>query len=474
MDTVLSGLERVRKDPVNESPDQRDMREAYMRMGSALMELGRIPDAAYYLELSHDLASKELAAQPDNDLLRERLAVACTWLGTLKQRTPGELQKSFKYYEMSIQLRELIALRGDNERQQLNSRLRPEVRFFSAVIKTNLAESYSRVGLIHYFQQDSARAEGYILKSLALREEVLREQDVRYLGWLFATSPSGPHTLTEWRLAPALAAAYPLPNSNAWESTQNTARMYHLLGEIYFRLNNREKSSVYYEKASMLREMAILADPRNFRLRGDLAQFYDYYGKMNLALGEPKAGVKQLDLSIELFRELLRVDKSVEYKANLAIALYHRGQAAERFQDAAGARKYFAECLAIREALANADPKNNTWQMDLMLVLAHQGQVSRAVKMAEELANGPLKRDRNVPFTEARCYAQCAAVSGDKATDVEAFQKKALLALQAALAAGFKDLVSLESEPDLDSLRSLSAFKEMVDKLRTAAEAAVN
>jgi eukaryotic-like serine/threonine-protein kinase len=473
LETALAGLDRVANKSGTESKMQRIMADAYLKMGIVLTEFNRSKEAGNYFERCYALTKEELAKQPDNDLLKERLALACTFLGELKLKAPRDVQKTFEYYEQAFALREDIARRPEAQRQGFNSRLRPEERLRAATIKTNLSEGYTRVGLLHYFQQDSATAEPYILKSLALREQLARELAVRYAAFTLGACSFGSIDPVGQMLVLSSSIEMPGQYQGAWEMLQHTARNYHLIGEIYFRLKNFEKSKTFYEKCRLIREAASAADPNDYKLKGDMGQFFDYYGKVDLGLGDPKDALKQFDRSIALMREVESLDnKNVEYKVNLALSLYDRGQAALRVGDRAGAKKYFAECLEIREKLSVADPGNGAMRMDLMLVLPHCGQVERGARIAEELKQGPPKKDRGVLFNIARCYAQCMAASSGLAR--ERFQEQSLNSLKESLAAGLKDSTSLEVEPDLDPLRGLAQFKAIVDRLKSTPVANAN
>ena len=467
LETALDGLDRVAKKAGTESKMQGMMADAYLKMGIVLNEFGKSKEAGNYFERCYDLTTAELRKHPDDDLLKERLALSFTFLGELKLKAPRDVQKTFEYYDEAFQLREDIAKRPEAERRELNKKLRPEDQLHSSGVKINLTEGYTRVGLLHYFEQDSAKAEPYIVKSLALREELVQEKAVRYavlsLGAhsFGCTDPMGQIVFLSSNLE------FPGFFRGTWEMLQHTARNYHLIGEIYFRLKNFDKSKVFYEKCRLVREAASLADDKDYKLKGDMGQFYDYYGKMDLGLGDPKDAILHFDRSIALMREVEALDnKNVEYKANLALSLYDRGQAAIRAGDQEGARRYFAECLQMREKLSGADQASGAMRIDLMLVLPHCGEVDRGASLAEVVKQGARKRDRGVHFNLARCYGQCAAASEGAVRG--RYQDQSLASLKDALAAGLKDLTLLEVEPDLDPIRALPPFQAIVDELKVS------
>jgi tetratricopeptide (TPR) repeat protein len=369
------------------------------------------------------------------------------------------MKKALSLYQEAVKLRTQVAQISPDELSEQNDRLMPSQRMQPFYIKLNLSESWTRVGLTHYFLGESAQAEGPILKSLALREELVTALLASEAAWLFTATPTG-------SAAPlAVAASAPWLSDLASEHSQNLARNYHLIGEIYFRLHNLEKSLVYYARCAAIREAALAAHPKDFRLRGDLGQFYEYYGTVHLCLGDTRQALPLYDRSLQLLRDVAAADKSVEFRKNLAAALYSRGMAARRMNDAAGAAKCFRECLQIRKELAANDPKNDRARMDLILVLPHCGEHEQAASLAEALRTGR-QSDRELLFIIARCYAQCAAAVPGATPLAARYEQMALVALQAAVAQGYSDLMMLQSAPDLDPVRGRPQFKELLEKAK--------
>ncbi len=359
LQTALDGLDRVAKTSGAASKMQSMMADAYLKMGFIMKEFSKSKDAATYFERCADLTKAELAKQPDNDFLKERLALACTQLGEMHLRAPRDVQKTLEYYEQAFRLREDIARRPDAERIKLNETMRPEERLRSSAIKVNLSEGYTRVATLHYFQQDSATAEPYVLKSLAVREELSREFAVRYAVFSLGAPAFGSTDPIGQMFHLSSTVEMPGQYRGTWEMLQHTARNYHLIGEIYFRLKNLAKSKAYYEKCRLVREAALEADPTDYKLKGDMGQFYDYFGNVDLGMNNPKDAIVHFDRSIALMRDVEALDpKNVEYKTNLALSLYDRGQASIRLGDRKGAAAFFAECLEIREKLCAGDTVN--------------------------------------------------------------------------------------------------------------------
>ena len=83
-----------------------------------------------------------------------------------------------------------------------------------------------------------------------------------------------------------------------------------------------------------------------------------------------------------------------------------------------------------------------------------------------------------------RCYALCTmAVSGPDARKIPAVEETKLREEYAASAAscfeqavanGFRNVVDIETDPDVDVIRTNPAFERALHKLRESAEPAVN
>jgi tetratricopeptide (TPR) repeat protein len=459
--TALDGLQRVASRAGGQSRIRWSMEDALARMGELSLQFGNSEEAYGYFQRRYEMTRADLDAEPGNARLTERVAMACVNLAEVSMSVRRDMKKALSLYQEAVELRTRVAqIRSDVLRRQ-NDRLLPSQRMWPFYIKLNLSESWTRVGLTHYFLGESAQAERPILKSLALREELVTGLLAGEAAWTLSATPTGSATLL------SVAASVPWLSELASEQVQNLARNYHLIGEIYFRLRNPEKSLVYYARCAAIREAALAAHPEDYRLRGDLGQFYEYYGTVHLCLGDPHQALPLYDRSLQLLREVAAADPSVEYRRNLAAALYSRGTAARRMNDAAGADECFRECLRIRDELAAKDPGNDRARMDLILVLPHCGKHVQAASLAETLRAGR-RNDRELLLVIARCYAQCAAaVFGD--TPVAAgYEQEALESLRAAVAQGYSDVVVLESAPDLDPVRGRPEFKTLLEKVRSA------
>jgi serine/threonine protein kinase len=464
LQTAMDGLKRVANRAGMEGKMQRSMEDAYFRMGELATEFGESEEALGYFERRHAMTKDDLAAEPNNALLKERLAMACLSLGQFYTDVRREPKNSFEPYQECLKLRQQVAELTDAEIRRQNEELKPDERLQRLAIRLNLSEAHTRVGLTYYFLNEPAQAEPHLVSSLALREALLSELQVSEVCWSLIPNPLAPQTLL------AIVAREQNQIEGIGEQRQNLARNYHLIAEIYFKLRNLQKSLAYYAKCAAVREAELAANPKDFRLKGDLGQFYEYYGNVHLQLGDPLEAVPFYDSAIRLIREVSELDKSVVFKHNLAIALYSRGLAAVRMNDVVGAESFFKDCLRIREELAAKDPTNYRRKINLMLVLPHCGKHVDAAQLAESLRDGR-EKNRDFLFDAAKCYAQCASASSKDAVLRPRYQQAALAALEACVAQGYKDSLTLETSPDLDPLRQTAEFKRLLQDVKSRAEA---
>jgi hypothetical protein len=111
--------------------------------------------------------------------------------------------------------------------------------------------------------------------------------------------------------------------------------------------------------------------------------------------------------------------------------------------------------------------------MDLMLALSHCGKHERAAAMAEEIRLGK-EKDPELLLNVGYCYAQCAAVAGIDSGLKNQYEQKAVTAVQTAIKHGYKDLTTLETEPDLDPIRKNPDFGKLLTQLKAKAAVAQN
>src|SRR5262249_965412 len=152
-----------------------------------------------------------------------------------------------------------------------------------------------------------------------------------------------------------------------------------------------------------------------------------------------------------------------QIKKHLSRATYILGTAYLRLQNQDLAAKTYAQALQMRRAVAEKDPANLPKQKDYMANLARCGQTRAAARKAEEIRKKS-PQDVDTLLNLMRCYALCTmAVSGPDARETpavaetklrEEYAASAASCLEQAVANGFRNVVDIETDPDVDVIRT--------------------
>jgi hypothetical protein len=147
------------------------------------------------------------------------------------------------------------------------------------------------------------------------------------------------------------------------------------------------------------------------------------------------------------------------------MSLYRLGNLADLEKDANEARRAYQASLKIREDLAKTSKGNDRHQTQLILALAHAGQTARALELADRFSVEP-NLDRDLRVSLASCYAQVArATPPDQAEQIQSALDKAVRSVRAAVRDGFRDRIYLETDPDLEPIRSRDEFKQIIGEI---------
>jgi hypothetical protein len=167
----------------------------------------------------------------------------------------------------------------------------------------------------------------------------------------------------------------------------------------------------------------------------------------------------------ELQRKLYQHNPAnTEMRQALASSCYRLGTVAQRCGEAAQSQEQFRECLRLREGLAKEDPTNLYKQVELALAQARCGEHEKAAAVAEPLRKGAAK-DAGILYYLGCVYALCADAVQAPALR-EHYASEALATLRQAIAQGYNDRVSLETDPDLESLQPTPEYVELVKQLK--------
>lgn len=425
--TALEGLDKVANSDADSRLHGQSIAAAYMKMGNLFQQLGQ-SDKAYDQYLKCHAIIKSMAERDweGGEVSRDNLASTFSVLADMSRELKHDLRAALDYYQQAFDIR----------KELLSRPLKRPDKLDPTKLKGRFAESSTRVGITYLLLGEPARASEFFDRARAIRQELVDA---------------------------ALAGASANPEA-ARSCRLDLARTYNALAEIHFRARDWTATRADYAQALALNEAVYREEPAKPMYRWELANTLGNQGLFEARTGQLAEAKKNCDRCFAIMGELAGLDpNNANYQRSFGKAHYDLGMVARRQHDAGAAQKYDQKCLQIHEHLAEANPKNERRRIELMLVLPRCGQHARAASDADKLLSG--NPDREVLVEVAQCYAQCAgAVLADPALRA-AYTDKALDALARAVDQGYKDVVILETEPDLDAVRDDPRFRALLDRI---------
>jgi tetratricopeptide (TPR) repeat protein len=252
------------------------------------------------------------------------------------------------------------------------------------------------------------------------------------------------------------------PNNLAYKL--DVARSLLAIGDNSFRIDDKSTAIASFDECIGIIEDIYREKPKILMVKQELARASSLKGDFHLRSGENEKARTLYERALVLTKELVKSEpKKFDYQWDLGHAHYRLGLVALRAKDEGGGREQFESSLAVREKLATQDKDNDRRQMELMLPLAHCGKNTEAAAIAAKLLAGVT--DGELLIDVARCYAQCAAASSDEATR-QRYATDAIQTIEKSVKQGYRDVVYLSTEVDLDPLRPLEGFGQLLEGIR--------
>jgi serine/threonine-protein kinase len=427
---AIMGLKSLiaRMDANKDASNLRNLAYAHLKMGWLYRELGKIDLAYQEFQETHKLRESIARDDPNEEDARVQLATAWKDLGDVALYAKGAAEAR-EDYKQGLAIALDLAEHPRSDQPSLLDR------------KQVVADLYHKLGDI---ADGPMEAREYYLQAL-----------VRY---------------QEWRKAqPELA-----------DPINRVAFCYHDLAGASFRSRDLEAARRYFEECLKLREEYVKRRPKSVYPRLVLAFEHERLGGFYVREGQPERGKNSMLNALTRYDELVKEDpKNEETKRHLSRALYLLGTAYLRLHDTKLAEETYANALQMRRALAEKDAANLPKQKDYMVNLARCGFHEAATRKAEEIHKKSPK-DVDTLLNLMRCYALCrAAVGGPAPPTAEQAKLRDLYAaraanyLEQAIVNGCRDIIDVETDPDIDAIRNYPAFQRALDKLRQSVQPAV-
>jgi tetratricopeptide (TPR) repeat protein len=423
MQTALDGVQQVSKRGEGSTSQEATQAAVHMQMGQMFKQLGKGKEAMAEFRKVYEITKARVVVKQGNDASRRNLALVS--LADMEKEIGRDMQANLAHTLEALALWEDIDQHPKADEQGLGLTKKSEV-------KNGLGETNLRVGVTYTRLGDPARGTPYFRKALAIRRERSQEEPGN-LG----------HRLD---LARSLLA----------------------VGENSFRVGDTAAAFASFDESLGIVEDVFRQKPAILAVKQEFARANAMIGDYRLRAGETEKARPLFERALALTQDLVKADpKKFDYQWDLANAHYRLGLLAVRAKDEGGGRAQFESSRAVREKLAAQDKGNDRRQMELMLTLPHCGKPDEAAAIAAKLLAGVT--DAELLIDVARCYAQCAAGSpGDEALR-QRYTQEAIRALEKAVKQGYRDVVYLTTEVDLDPLRTEEGFGRVLEAARRSA-----
>jgi tetratricopeptide (TPR) repeat protein len=405
---------------------------ALQRHGDILREVGRTAEAEEKFQRAHVILSRMARESPHDPAANRNLAIILQRFGELAAAR-GDSANARKHNDEALQLRlKWVQLAPDSDDA-----------------KRALARSYAELGLLSLNAGDVAKAWEYYLASEKWQEAVSAEmlQD------------------TEFK--------------------RERTGLFSRLGDVSFKLGKGAEALKYARLAlDIRRPLAEGEKAPNIVARDDLAMSYIQMGDAHLLfLNDPAAARQAYEEALKLRKQLGEANpNSARVLGSQANAYYRVATACLRMGQAEEAGKLYQECLVIRKRLAEsrlgAEP---AVQINFSLVLARCGQHGEAAGKVDQLGGQEqIRKNPHLLYYIACVYALCSSADGQRsgsegATSLnpdlrQRYQDAAIRTLRQAMALGWKNLIDLQTDPDLDAIRQHPDYMALVAELQQARE----
>ncbi len=411
-------------------PD-RALASAHMIMGNILRDQNKNKEALEHYDKCRAVLEALYLANPDNDLAAANYAVILSVQGDFALGYRNAAAEAEKLYRQALALQEKsLAQRPEH----------PNLK--EAEIRRSIANSYQRLG------------------------EIL--------------SRSHPNDLTESRKLFAKAREQ-LELALSDENTQgNHLAMEQIcsrLGEMNERLDRPAGARQAYERCLEVRKKLAASAPANIHRQMEVLRMYGKIGDLCLFAGQADTAQHYYTEAVAANEALARRDNSLGPRRILSLNYYRLATAGLRLEAKPLADEYYRKCLDLRLSLQKQHPKDEGLQIDVMIAQGRCGFHRQAADVARQLCER-FPNDSNKLLHAACGYALCAfAVGAGKAEGAltaeerqlrQDYCSRAVEALRQAKKSGYNDPKNLQTEPDLDPIRSDQAFQALLREYTAA------
>jgi serine/threonine-protein kinase len=401
----------------------------HMRMGELMSRQGKVPEAERHYLAARDTSVRLVnAGDPQKDKARANHALALRMLGTISlKKRPPDVPAVLKYYDGAVKLQRQVL-----EQPQSGEIPPVEARQSLAATLLDLADVYRRT---QQFDQALAACE----ESLALWNEVVQQPGTTYTA----------------------------------SARQSLAEAHLLLGRVQARRGKDAEAERAMTDAVTAYRGMLEKDPGNVVIQVAAARAYRELGDFFLMRNRLKDAAPYHEWDLAISRGLLRTPEILTAQSDLSDVYYRSATLLLKGGDRAGAEDLYRKCLDLRATVAEVRTD------DLSVVRVANAQARCAMHLeATRTMNRILAGNAGklgAHLLGAMVFAICSdAVAGGRHDDELTPDEKALRQMYADRAvmliedlarAGYRDVVKLRTDPDLDGVRADPRFQAIISRL---------
>ncbi len=395
----------------------------YQQAGGLMDVFGNYDDAMRYFRQMDELAEALATSNPGQIEARRLLAISKQTIGQFEMDRRGDSKAALVHLNQNLELRrEFLAAKPSDDQA-----------------KRGVCNALGALGRVWLKLGDSGKATSYYNEEIKLRGEI----GAKLAGQV--------------------------------EFRREGAGLEEKLGDLYVSLGDQSAGSDRYDRALELRQGTARQNPGNDQAQRDVLLSFNKLGTFYLLHRKDPAKARDFsEKALDGFKKrLLAAPESVEAKQDLGATHYFVATAALRAGDRKSADVHYREFKKICEGLAG-NPKAELNIRDLMIARARCGEHKMASKTAKQMITSP-PLDVRVYYYAACAFSLCAGALADEPASPETkalardYTESAFQSLRLAQSAGWKNVVDVETDPDLDAIRNAPGFDAIVAELRKAA-----
>jgi len=440
-------VDEIRHELPKGGPAEATMMSVLQQLGNSYADQGKTADAEKARSMLVEMARGRVIIQAGSDKSRQNLVNSLNGLSSTRMELNRDLDSSLALLNESLAISQSIV---DEPKAVESTGLGKNPMYLS---KWVLANTQIALGTMLYRKGNSAAALPHYERASELYLQIL---PTLVDGSAYENLPPSTEKLSD-------AQWNQKKQRELLELRDNIRTSALAKAAVLLRTNQlkeaEEQFQVALDKASNELKTAPENAPALRNAIGLLGNWGEFLAQTNRVESALEAFRKAADYSDKMLK---MNNESADLNRGAAVA-YHRLAQWLAKDDPTKSNEYGVKALEIRQAMVTNEPSNDRRQIEMMVAASRFGEISTAKSIADRYLTAEHK-DSEMLLEIAQALAQCSARSkGDVKMN---FELQAISAIQSAIKFGFRDEFVLKNDIDLEPLRTLPEFEQVLEELR--------